>query len=53
MLTSLKGAYTSHENLLNELTEQLAKAPEVETVSVSTEMEATEDGVMKLDISEQ
>ena len=53
MLTSLKGAYSSHDNLLNELTDQLAKAPEVETVSVSTEMEATEDGVMKLDISEQ
>ena len=53
MLTSLKAAHSTHDNLINELTEQLAKAPEVKTVSASTDMEDTEGGIMKLDISEQ
>ena len=51
MLTSLKGAYTSHDNLINELSEQIYKSSGVETVSVSTEMEGNEGGVMKLDFS--
>ena len=52
MLTSLKAVHSTHNNLINELSDRLNSST-VKTVSASTDMEDTEGGIMKLDISEQ